>query len=222
MTKDTLVKVGNWTLTLPEFKERLAALKEAVPDYDINDLEQNKMILQELIRQQLLVQYAEKEGVAAKPEIKQAVEEFRRTLLVREVATQLTEGLSVTEEEAKAYYDENTEAFAEPGKWRVREIVVKDEQEAKDILVELYKGTDFVEMVKAHSISNSAWQKGDLGLLAEFAFPKMQQVVETLEVGGHQRGLRWSGGVLYCHSWRKNRAVNRSPLRISKRTSSPD
>jgi len=49
--------------------------------------------------------------------------------------------------------------------------------------VELYQGADFVEKVKEKSKSNSAWQKGDLGLKSEFDFPKMQKVVEALEVG---------------------------------------
>ena len=31
MTADTLAKVGNWTITADEFKERLNALKEVVP-----------------------------------------------------------------------------------------------------------------------------------------------------------------------------------------------
>ena len=180
---NVLAKVGNWTLTLEEFNERLEALKEVVPDYDAGDVEQNKLILEELIRQQLLVQDAENSGIAKDKDLVQAVEEFRRTLLVREVANKLTKDISVTEEEAKAYYDENKEDFTDQAQWRVREILVDTEEEAKQILVELYQGADFVEKVKEKSKSSTAWQKGDLGLKSEFEFPKMQKVIETLEVG---------------------------------------
>ncbi len=180
---NVLAKVGNWVLTIEEFKERLAALKEVVPDYDPADVEQNKMILEELIRQQLLVQDAENSGIAKDKDISEAVEEFRRTLLVREVASRLTKEIAVTEEEAQEYYEANKEEFTEQAQWRIRELVVETEEEAKQILVELYQGADFVEKVKEKSKSNSAWQKGDLGLKSEFDFPKMQKVVEALEVG---------------------------------------
>ncbi|HPB67409.1 MAG TPA: peptidyl-prolyl cis-trans isomerase [Candidatus Omnitrophota bacterium] len=180
---NVLAKVGSWVLTIEEFKERLAALKEVVPDYDPADVEQNKMILEELIRQQLLVQDAENSGIAKDKDISEAVEEFRRTLLVREVASRLTKDIAVTEEEAQEYYDVNKEEFTEQAQWRARELVVETEEEAKQILVELYQGADFVEKVKEKSKSNSAWQKGDLGLKSEFDFPKMQKVVEALEVG---------------------------------------
>jgi len=60
---NVLAKVGNWVLTIEDFNERLEALKEVVPDYDPTDVEQNKMILEELIRQQLLVQDAENTGI---------------------------------------------------------------------------------------------------------------------------------------------------------------
>ena len=180
---NVLAKVGNWTLTLDDFNERLEALKEVVPDYDATDVEQNKLILEELIRQQLLVQDAENTGISKDKDVLQAVEEFRRTILVREVANRLTKDITVTEEEAKEYYDANKADFTDQAQWRVREIVVDTEEEAKQILVDLYQGADFVEKVKEKSKSNTAWQKGDLGLKTEFDFPKMQKVVESLEVG---------------------------------------
>ena len=49
-------------------------------EYDIKNVEQNKLILEELIRQQLIVQAAEQQGIDKNKDIIQAVEEFRRTL----------------------------------------------------------------------------------------------------------------------------------------------
>lgn len=176
--------MGNWTITIEEFKDRLKALKEAVPEYDIADVEQNKLLLDELIRQQLLVQEAEQTGLANEKDIKLAVDEFRRTLIVREAAGRLIEGQEATEEEAKQYYEEHKADFVEPASYHLREIVADTEEEAKTIVVEVLKGADFVEMVKAHSKAKSAWNKGDLGSVSTFPFPKMEQVVLTLEVGG--------------------------------------
>ncbi len=181
--ENVLAKVGSWTITVEEFKERLAALKEVVPEYDPTNIDQNKLILEELIRQELIVQDAIKTGLAGNEDIVKAVEEFKKTLLVREVANKLTKDIDVTEEEAKEYYEANKEDFTEEAQWRVREIVVDTEEEAKQILVELYQGADFAEKVKEKSKSNSVWQKGDLGLKAKFDFPTMQKVAESLDVG---------------------------------------
>jgi peptidyl-prolyl cis-trans isomerase C len=184
LAPNELARVGDWRLTIEEFKERLGALKELVPDYDTADVEQNKLILDELVRQQLVVQEAEKSGLSKKKEIVQAVEEFRRTIIVQEVANQITSSISSTEEEAREYYEKNKADFVEPGQWHVREIMVETEDEAKDIQIKLLSGTaDFDALVKERSKSQSAWQKGDLGYLSEFAFPKMDTVVKALEVG---------------------------------------
>jgi peptidyl-prolyl cis-trans isomerase C len=194
MKPTTLAKVGNWSISLAEFKERLTALKEAVPEYDIKDVKQNKMILQELIRQQLLVEEAEKSDVSKNKDILMAVEEFRRTLLVREMANQLTKDINVTPEDAKKYYDENKKDFTEPTEWHVREIVVEKEEDAKTTVSELYKGADFGETAKTKSKSKSAWKKGDLGFLKTFEFPQMENVVSSLEVGGISGVFKGPGG----------------------------
>ena len=192
---NVLARVGNWTITIGEFKERLQALKEAVPDYDIKNVEQNKLLLDELVRQQLLVQDAERSGLAQEKNVVAAVEEFRRTLIVREAASRLIKGMEATEEEAKKYYEDNKNDFVEQASYHVREVVVDTEEEAKNIVVELYKGTDFGEVVKTYSKAKSAWNKGDLGFITAFAFPKMEQVVQGLEVGGISNPFKGPEGV---------------------------
>ena len=89
----------------------------------------------------------------------------------------------LSDEEVKEYYDQNQSEFVRPTEWRLREIMVETEDEAKGILVELYQGADFIEMVK-RSKSKSSWEKGDLGFKATSDFPKIQDVAEALDVGG--------------------------------------
>jgi len=74
MTPDTLARVGTWSITKKEFNERLAALKEVLPEFDITDLQNRKDVLEELIRQQLIVIDAEKTGFVNNSDIKAAVE----------------------------------------------------------------------------------------------------------------------------------------------------
>ena len=48
---NVLAKVGDWTLTTDDFKERLKNLKELSPQFDIKDAKSKKLVLEELINQ---------------------------------------------------------------------------------------------------------------------------------------------------------------------------
>jgi len=183
MTPDTLARVGSWSITVKEFEERLDALQEVVPEYDITDPEARRLVLEELINQEVLVQGAEQRGLVNQKDIDAAVEEFRRTLIVREVARQLTENIEESEAEALAFYNENKEAMVGPTEWHVREIVVKTKEEATNILTELLKGGDFQEAAKLFSISETAERGGDLGFITEEPFPQMGSALLPLEEG---------------------------------------
>lgn len=184
LPQNVLVKVGNWTMTTAEFKERLAAVKEFIPDFNPKDKEAKKFVLDEIIKQQLLVEDAEKKGLGRNKDVLQAVEEFRRTLLVRELANQLTKDAQVTEPEAEEYYNQNKKEFVAPGEWHIREIMVDSEDEAKKLLVDVLQGGDFAQAAKDHSKAPSAAQGGDLGFVSQFEFPEMGDVVKVLNVGG--------------------------------------
>jgi peptidyl-prolyl cis-trans isomerase C len=183
MGKDVLVRIGSWTLTKAEFDERIKALKEVVPDYDTEDVNAKALILEELMRQQLLVQEAEQSGLANKEEIRSAVNEFRRTLIVREMAVSITGDIVVTEEEASAFYEENKEQIIEAPQLRVSEVALDSQLKANELLVEILKGGDFGELARQASISTSAQQGGDLGYIQELPFPEMGNALITLNEG---------------------------------------
>jgi len=180
---NVLVKVGDWTLTTEDFKERLKNLKELSPQFDIKDAKSKKLVLDELINQQLLIKEAETNGTAQKKDVIEAVNEFKRTALVRESINGLIGNIQATEQEAQDYYNQNKDTFVEPADWHLREIVVPTEAEAKEILIELLKGTDFAEMAKTRSKAKSAAAGGDLGFQKDLD-PAVVRAVASLEAGG--------------------------------------
>lgn len=183
LPQNVVARVGDWSITLDEFNNKLSKLKDILPEFDPQDVNSKKLILEELVRQELLVKDAEQTGVAQQKEIVETVEDFRKTLLVQEVATQLTKDLKATEEEAREYYDQNKENFVVKTEWKIREITVPTESEAKDILVQLLQGGDFVEIAKSKSKSSSASKGGDLGWVSTFPFDQMKAAVTALETG---------------------------------------
>ena len=77
-------------MTADDFNNRLNLLKQQLPDFKENDSNSRTAVLEELIRQQLLVKEAEDSDIGNTKEIKDAIEDFRKTLLVQELASRLT------------------------------------------------------------------------------------------------------------------------------------
>ena len=181
--EDALVTVGDWSMSVDEFKERLLALKEVVPDYDIENKDARKLVLDELVRQQLLVQSAKEIGLDQDRDIRLAVTEFERTLIVREMARKLTESIEVTDKDVLNFYNDNMDKLTSPVEYRVREIVLNDKLKASEILTLLLKGESFLQTAKQHSVGKSADKGGDLGFLTREPFLEMGEEILKLKVG---------------------------------------
>ena len=178
------MRIGSWTLTADEFNNRLNLLKQQLPDLKENDANSKNAVLDELVRQQLLVKDAEDSDIGNTKEIKDAVEDFRKTLLVQELSSRLTKDFSATEDEARTYYDENKPKFIDPIKWNVRQIVVADETTAKNILVQLLQGGDFAQIAQAQSKAANSVEGGKLKTFVKAPFDAMQIAIANLDEGG--------------------------------------
>lgn len=184
-SKDVLAKIDGWTLTVQEFNEKVAALKQVMGDFDDKDIENKKAILDELVRQQLLVNEAEKKGIAKNKDVVTAIDEYRKTLLVQQLAKGLVDDIQVTDKDVEDFYNDpkNQDLFRQPYQWRLREIVVADEAKAKELLAALAQGADFAEIARSNSTAATAANGGDTGLVGEFEDPKVQNIVLTLDAG---------------------------------------
>jgi len=183
---NALVRIGSWTLTTEEFNNRLNLLKQQLPDFKQDDSASKNAVLEELVRQELLVKDAEDSDIGNTKEIKDAIEDFRKTLLVQELASRLTKEVSATEEDAHAYYDANKDKFTESITWKVSEIVVGDEATAKSTLVQILQGGDFAQIAQAQSKAANAAAGGKLKVFVtgKAPFDAMQTAISNLDEGG--------------------------------------
>jgi len=181
---NVLARVGTWTMTMDDFKEKLNNLKQAMPDFDITTEENQNAVLDELVNQQILVVEAENKRLSYDKEVFKALEEFRRTILVQKMVSDMVENIKVTEAEAQALYNERKDFFVEPIELHVREIVMDSQAKAKEVLVDLLKGGDFAEAAKQYSKGKTAAQGGDLGFITQVSFPEMGNALMALDVGG--------------------------------------
>jgi peptidyl-prolyl cis-trans isomerase C len=213
---NVVVRVGEWKLTNDEFNQRLKLLKQGLPDFDEKDPTTKATVLNELIRQQLLVKDAEASNIVEQKDIKEAIEDFRRTLLVQELANRITKGLVATESEAQKYYEENKQRFVEPIKWKVRQIVVNDEAAAKNVLVQVLQGGDFEALAKAQSKDKSAAQGGVIPEFIKAPSEAMQKAISSLEAGGTSSVFKDSQGFCIVRVDEKKGGTAKSFVELKK------
>jgi peptidyl-prolyl cis-trans isomerase C len=125
----------------------------------------------------LAAQAAEAKKVNEQKEFKGRLA-FMRNKLLMETLLQEEGKAAVTPEAMKKVYDEAAKQMGNEQEVRARHILVPTEEEAKAVLAEIKKGTDFAELAKQKSKDpGAAAEGGDLGY-----FTKDQMVPEFAEV----------------------------------------
>ncbi len=116
-------------------------------------------------------------------------------------------GLSVDENEVRAFYERNRAAYALPEEIRLRQIFIPlpdhatqaqaaaAKAEAGAAYQRVKKGEDFIGLVREYSTGGSAEQDGDLGFTQrDQLIPEMQDAVRSLKPGEVSAPVLCTGG----------------------------
>jgi peptidyl-prolyl cis-trans isomerase C/foldase protein PrsA len=100
-------------------------------------------------------------------------ERVRRQLLVEKVVhKELSEGISVTPEEMRQYYDENRGEWSLGERVRVSQILLPSKEQAEQILAQIKKGEDFATLAIHNSEAPESEQGGDMGYVVRGHLPE--------------------------------------------------
>ncbi|MBT9155980.1 MAG: Foldase protein PrsA 2 [Firmicutes bacterium] len=95
------------------------------------------------------------------------------SLLIYRLRSQLSEGITVSEADARAYFEANRQAFNLPEMIRLRHVLVAEEREATGLLRSLRAGEDFAAVARKFSRDIvSAELGGDLNWRRRGEFPE--------------------------------------------------
>lgn len=158
-------------------------LKEA-PKGQTSDDNAKAVVINKLISQELLIQEAQKAGMDKRADYITSHELMNRELLVRIYLQDYIKKNPIDEATVKAEY-EKLKAQMGDKEYSAQHILVKTEQEAKDIVARLDKNEDFAKIAKEKSQDTGSKDKGgDLGWFAPAGMVKpFADAVTTLNKG---------------------------------------
>ncbi|OPY81766.1 MAG: putative peptidyl-prolyl cis-trans isomerase Cbf2 precursor [Syntrophorhabdus sp. PtaU1.Bin153] len=121
--------------------------------------------LDRLIIKKLLLKEASKAKIESDKEFQDRLADIKEQLLIEQVLKKkITADARQSDEDLKKYYEEHKEEFKKDREINTRHILVKTEEEAKQIQSKLKSGEDFIELAKKYSIDpNAKASGGDIG-----------------------------------------------------------
>jgi peptidyl-prolyl cis-trans isomerase C len=178
---DVIVRVGERMLTLSDFKRYLERntgtdLAQMTPEVTSAMLDQfvEEIVLSEYAASHGIEIPAEKIAAAVRTEAGSTViekrDEMRRAKLIVDIAAQMPDA---SDEEIRVYYDEHPAEFQAAEQVRVRQILVRDETVANDIVAKLKQGVPFGDLSSEFSRAPNAKRGGEIGFVSRGELPKM-------------------------------------------------
>ncbi|HKU38468.1 MAG TPA: peptidyl-prolyl cis-trans isomerase [Polyangiales bacterium] len=143
-----LVKVGDTTISVGEFAERLGGQSPYLRAR-YNSPERRREFLDNMVRFELLASEASKRGYDKSEDVAR----IRKQMMVQQMMQDLfdKQGIKLSdigEAEIKAYYDANKAEFEKPAQVRASQIVIKDKATADKVLKQLLAKPDDMELFR--------------------------------------------------------------------------
>lgn len=154
---------------------------------DVIPPQAQEKIIEQVIEKKLLGEYAIKEGITKNKAYKEALEKIKGDLALEVWMGEQFKKVEISDAEAKKFYKDNKEEkFKQEESVKARHILVKTEDEAKELIKEVNKAKDkkakFIELAKSKSTGPSGANGGDLGY-----FNKKQMVPEFSDAAFAQK-----------------------------------
>ena len=173
MSKEVLATVAGRDITQEEFEAFLASVPREQQAY-INNPKFREHCLDQLTSLHMFAQMGEDLKLDETEDFKKAYENAKRDILAQMAMRETLKDVAVTEEELKAFYDQNQQQFKKGETVNAKHILTDSEETCKEILASITNGEKtFEDAAKEFSTCPSKERGGDLG-----EFGKGQMVKE--------------------------------------------
>mgnify|MGYP001525099007 CR=1 FL=1 len=178
----TAFTVNGQTVSVAEQKE----LMKVLADRGVKDQKQQLEAARRILAQEKLIEEAAKKAnIAQDPAVKALIAERKTEIYSAELVRKNAAAHPLTDADLKKTYEEVKKQY-DPNEIKVRHILVKTEQEAKDIIKSLNAGGDFAAIAKEKSLDQgTAAQGGEIPFtnIRRIAIPGFAETAMALNKG---------------------------------------
>lgn len=196
--KEILAKIGTKTITTADLNRVIGYYEPEQQKVIENNPQIKENILWQIVRSTVIAQVAKKKGFDKKPEIRNQQEmiinNFLATIYLQK---EVVEKVTITENKARAYYQDHGDLFKTPEMIRVKHILIKTEStapeeekkkakaKAEETLKKLKDGGDFSKLATEVSEDPGTKDKGgDLDFFPKGTMiPAFEEVAFALKPG---------------------------------------
>lgn len=151
----------------------------------LDDKEKIGQIAFQSIIQNILLEVVRDQDLEKTKDFKESWRKLVEQEMVKRMRSEvILKGVGITDQEIQSYYDRHPDRFEKPAEVHIKEILVKTEEEANDILKQLKKGTDFDKLAEEKTIrTNVKNNGGDLGSFNRPRYPELFDAAFPLKDG---------------------------------------
>ena len=155
-----LVTIDNDKMTVQEFNKELDKIPVNMKML-VATQSGKKSYLDKLVVKKLLLREAGKEKMDTEKEFQERLADIKDQLLIESLLKKkIAADAKISDDDLKKYYEANKESFKREREISTRHILLKTEEEAKQVQGKLIKGEDFIELAKKYSIDPNAGATG--------------------------------------------------------------
>lgn len=143
-------------------------------------------LLKNLIKRNLILQQDFTDNIRKSKEITKRVKDYEDKLVLEEYIRQnILNFLTVGEEEARQYYSNNLHKFVSKPKVNASHILLRTEEDAKQVMKKLKSGDTFTELARQYSIDlPMAFEGGAMGTITKGqTMPQLDEALFVLKEG---------------------------------------
>lgn len=143
------------------------------------------------------------------PIYQERVQNFLESLIADRMRNSvLVRGISVTESEARAFYDAHPDSFLDPTAYHCREILLFKQEDADRLAGQLRAGASFEELARLHSQrAGASGSGGDIGWVSPMAWPDFYEPASRLKPG------EWAGPLVGADQYSLIQLIESRPAR---------
>ncbi len=178
-----LARVNGQPITAAEVDDALMQMGAKGERY--NNPEGRRMVLDQIINKKLFLADAAKNLYEYDPKFKAEFQKLKEEMLANFAIAKAVEGVKVTDDEAKAFFEENKGELVSGETVNASHILVDSEEKATEILAKINAGEiSFEDAARQNSSCPSSEQGGNLGEFTRGQMvPEFDEACFTMAVG---------------------------------------